>query len=560
MNLLMVVAVAGALALGEWLEAATVAFLFALSLALEAWSVGRARRAITALLALEPEQARVLAADRSEAMVEARSVPAGTRFLVRPGERIPLDGDVVAGSTSVDQAPITGESVPVARGPGDPVLAGTINHEGALEVVATRDGGDTVLAHVVRSVRDALGQRSPSEQWVDAFARWYTPLVVLAAVLVALVPPLLGGDWNRWWYEALVLLVIACPCALVISTPVSIVSGLAAAARHGVLVKGGAVLELAARLRAVAFDKTGTVTRGVLAVTDVVPLSGHDAREVLEIAAGIEQRSEHPIGRAIVAHAAAAGIAAEPVAEYRAFPGRGAEARRAGRPVWIGSHRFLEERGEEPPELHDLLEDLARAGSTVVVVGEEHHVCGAIAVADQLRPESPAAVRELAALGIERIVLLTGDNRPTGEAIAALAGIREVRADLLPQDKVAAVAELVERHGAVAMVGDGVNDAPALARASLGVAMGAAGSDVALETADVALMQDDLLRLPWLVRLGRRTRAIIRQNVVASLAVKAAFVGLALAGLGSLWGAIAADMGMSLLVVGNALRLLRIRA
>jgi Cd2+/Zn2+-exporting ATPase len=560
MNLLMTVAVVGALFIDEFFEAATVAFLFALSLALESWSVGRARRAIQSLMQLAPDTACVRGEDGVETTVPVADVPLGATLIVRPGEKIPLDGQVVKGETSINQAPITGESMPVHKTPGSEVFAGTINHEGAIEIIATKLTTDSTLAKIIKLVGDAQSKRSPSEQWAESFARYYTPAVMALAIAVMLIPPLLfDGEWPRWFYEGLVLLVIACPCALVISTPVSIVAALTAAARQGVLIKGGPYVEAPARLRAIAFDKTGTLTSGRPEVRKVIPLSGHDERELLEIAAAIESRSQHPLAQAILRAAQSAGITPRPADDFQSLTGKGAMARIDGRTFWLGSHRLLEERGQETPEMHATLEAFAAGGHSVIVVGEEDHVCGLIAVADALRDESPAALAALREAGISRLVLLTGDNRLTGEAIGKAVGVDEVKAELLPQDKVAAIEELARQHGPVAMVGDGVNDAPAMARATLGIAMAAMGTDAALETADIALMTDDLSKLAWLVRHSRRTLAVIRQNIFASLAVKGAFVVLTLIGQASLWAAIAADMGTSLLVIANALRLLNSR-
>ena len=556
MNLLMVIAVAGALGIGEWFEAASVAFLFALSLTLESWSVGRARRAIAALLDLAPSVVQVRTPLGEEARPAAEVAP-GTHFVVRPGERIGLDGRIVAGHSAVNQAPITGESVPVAKEAGDDVFAGTVNGDGALEVESTRAATDTTLAHIIRLVGEAHGRRARVEQWVERFARVYTPAVMLAAIAVFLFPPLaLGASWPDGFYRALVLLVIACPCALVISTPVAIVAALAAAARHGVLVKGGTYVELPAQAKAIAFDNTGTLTRGDPRVVAVVPLNGHTRAELLARAAALEARSTHPLARAIVAQALEEGVAVTTAGDARAVPGKGVTGRFRDEAYWLGSHRYLLERGQDTRDVTLQAEALERNGRTVIVVGNDTHVCGLIAVADTLRPGVADTLRRLRAAGIEHLVMLTGDNRATAEAIARAAGVDDVRAELLPEDKVAAVEELVGRYGMVAMVGDGVNDAPAMARASFGVAMGAIGSDAAIETADIALMTDDLNRLPWLVTHSRRTLAVIRQNIVLSLAIKAAFVVLTFAGFASLWGAIAADLGASLLVVANALRLL----
>ena len=410
-------------------------------------------------------------------------------------------------------------------------------------------------------VGEAQSRRGPSEQWVEKFSRIYTPAVMAAALLVLVIPPLFfGGAWSDWLYRALVLLVIACPCALVISTPVSIVAGLAAAARNGVLIKGGVYLEAPAHLQAIALDKTGTLTVGQLQVVEVVPWSGHSETEVLERAAAMESHSEHPIARAVLAYAAAHNIKPQSAADFQIIPGKGARATFNGQDFWLGSHRYLEERGEETEEVHQRLEAMSAQGRTVVVIGNDKHVCGLIALSDELRPEAPQAIRDLHALGVQHVIMLTGDNRPTAEAIAAKAGLNEFQSELLPVDKVTAIESLVAKYGRVAMVGDGVNDAPALARATIGIAMGSAGTDAAIETADVALMADDLTRLPWLIRHSRRTLRIIRQNIAFSLAVKLAFVILTFAGVSSLWGAIAADTGASLLVVLNGLRLLDAKA
>ncbi|MDX2199466.1 MAG: heavy metal translocating P-type ATPase [Phycisphaerae bacterium] len=557
MNLLMTVAVIGAIAIGEYLEAAAVAFLFALSLMLESWSVGRARRAVAALMALSPPKARVRRPDGREDLLDVEAVAIGSTVVVKPGEKFPLDGRMTKGETTANQAPITGESRPVPKTVGDEVFAGTINDDGAVELVTTKVAVDTTLARITRMVGDAQARRAPSEQWVETFARYYTPAVMVLAILVATIPPMfVGGAWGYWFYQALVLLVIACPCALVISTPVSIVAALASAARHGVLIKGGLHVETPARLKAVALDKTGTLTEGQPQVQQVVPLAGHEERELLEIASAIEQRSEHPLARAIVRFAESKNVRPPPVDDYQTLKGKGATATLHGRAVWIGSHRLLEERAQESPEMHARLEALSAAGASIVVVGNDEHVCGFIAVADRVRDASQATVAALHAAGIEHVIMLTGDNHGTARAVAAATGVDEVRAELLPEQKVAAIEELVARYGAVAMVGDGVNDAPALARSTLGIAMGAAGTDAALETADVALMSDDLSRLPWLIRHSRRTLAIIWQNIVASLAVKAVFIVLTLAGYASLWAAIVSDTGISLLVVLNAMRLL----
>ena len=557
MNLLMTVAIAGAVTIGEWSEAATVAFLFSVSLLLESWSVGRARRAIAALMSLAPPTVRIVGKDGVEREVPPDQVSVGELFLVKPGERIALDGVIALGSSDVNQASITGESVPVSKSPGTEVYAGTINGDGALQVTSTKAAGDTTLARIIRMVGDSQSKRAQSEQWVETFARYYTPGVMLAALAVLFVPPLLlGGQWHAWFYNSLVLLVIACPCALVISTPVSIVAAIAAAARQGVLIKGGVFVEVPAHLKAIALDKTGTLTAGKPAVVEVVPLNGHSEEELLQRAAAMESHSDHPLALAIMRYAAEKKVVAAAAEDFQILQGKGATAKFDGRPFWLGSHRYLEERGQETPEIHERLEALSSAGRSVVVIGNETHVCGMIALADQLRPETEHVIAALRAQRIEHLIMLTGDNKATAAAIAQATGIDEFRAELLPADKVKAIEELLQKYGQVAMVGDGVNDAPALGRATLGIAMGAVGSDAAIETADVALMSDDLSKVAWLIGHSRRALAVIRQNIFASLAIKVLCVVLTLAGFASLWAAIAADAGVSILVVLNGLRLL----
>ena len=558
MNLLMTVAVLGAAGIGDWFEAATVAFLFAVSLSLESWSVSRARRAVAALMALTPPTVTVLCEDGDEDTMPPDRVRVGARILVRSGERIALDGIVVRGSGEVNQAPITGESNPVSKRVGDQVFAGTINGEGVLEVESSRPAADTVVARIIQMVEDAGARRAPAEIWVERFARVYTPTVMILAAGVFLVPPLLlGGLWQDWLYRALVLLVIGCPCALVISTPVSVVSALAAASRNGVLVKGGAFIEAPAHLRAIALDKTGTLTTGAPGVASVVSMSGHSEAELLARAAAIELRSEHPLAAAIVGYAREHGTVIEPAQDVTVLRGKGATGSIDGKRYWVGSHRYADERGQSDPELCQRLDAMAAAGGTIVVIGNDEHVCGLVVLRDAVRPGVRAVLDELRATGVRKIVMLTGDNQGTASVVGAETGVDEVRAELLPADKVAAVESLVAELGTVAMVGDGVNDAPAMARATVGIAMGAVGSDAAIETADIALMSDDLAKLPWLIRHSRRTLAIIRQNIAFSLSVKGLFTVLTFMGAASLWGAIAADMGASLLVVLNGLRLLR---
>jgi Cd2+/Zn2+-exporting ATPase len=558
MNLLMTIAVTGAVVIGEWFEAGAVSFLFALALLLESWSVARARRAIKALIELSPTTARVRSPRGTVVEMQVEDVAVGSTILVPPGERVPLDGVVERGETYVNQAPITGESVPISKAAGDEVFAGTVNCDGAVEFRSTRPASDTQVARIIQMVEEAQSRRAPSEQWVERFARYYTPAMLAIAVLVAVVPPLVGGgQWGAWFYQALVILVIACPCALVISTPVSIVAGLATAARGGVLIKGGAHLEAPARLQAIALDKTGTLTYGQPTVQRVVSFNGHSERELLTIAAALETNSTHPLARAVLDKARSLEISGPSATNFQALLGKGAEGDIDGKRFWIGSHRLMEERGIETPEAHQTARSMEDAAHSVIAVGNDHHVCGLISVADGIRPQSASAIQALKELGIKKVVMLTGDNQQTAAAVAEATGVDEVRAELLPADKVAAVTELMAQYRHVAMVGDGVNDAPALAASSTGIAMGTIGTAAAVETADIALMSDEIGRLPWLVGHSHRTLAVIKQNIVFALGLKLVFIVFALAGLATLWMAIAADMGASLLVIFNGLRLLR---
>lgn len=559
MHVLMLVAVAGAMVLGDWCEAATVAFLFALALLLESWSVERARLAIRALMDLAPPTARCLQPQDGH-VVEQRvdTVPIGTTVLVRPGEKIPLDGTVTQGHTLVNQSPITGESIPVPKTVGDEVFAGTINGDSAFTFQTTKPASATTLARIIHLVAEAKSRRAPREQWVERFARVYTPTMMVLACLLATLPPLLSdGSWGLWSYNALVLLVIACPCALVLSTPVSIVAGLTAAARAGILIKGGASLEAPARLRAIAFDKTGTLTCGQPTVQEVIPLHGHTVQELLTCAAALEAHSAHPLARAILQKAASLGLTTAPAEQFTALQGRGAEAVIDGKRFWIGSHRLMEDLGVEDAAFHALATRLEDAGHSLVAISTEEHICGLISVADSVRAMAAEAVRTLKRLGIAVIVMLTGDNQGTAQAVGTSLGVDQVHAELLPADKVTAIETLRHTYGETAMVGDGVNDAPAMAAATLGIAMGAIGTAAAMETADITLMSNDLTRLTWLVRHARRTLRVIQQNIVCALGLKLLFILLAVTGVATLWMAIAADMGASLLVIFNGLRLMK---
>ena len=560
---LMVIAVVGASVIGQWAEAATVVFLFGVAEWLESWADRRAQRAVAALLEIAPKTAAV---QRNGQFTEVpvAEVRVGETVAVKSGMNIPLDGVVLVGESAVNQAPITGESVPVDKKPGDTVFAGTVNGEGSLELRVTKAAGDTTLARIIRLVREAQEQKAPTQRFVDKFAHYYTPVVTVLALLIFLVPPLLlHGDWSQWLYRACVLLIIACPCALVISTPVSIVAGLTALARRGVLIKGGAHLESVARLRALALDKTGTLTEGKPRVQGVEILQQHSVPEILRIAAAIDDHSPHPLAKAVVTYAREQGVTFPRAENYQARSGRGAEGVVEGHAYFVGNHRLTHELGVCSPEIEQRLALIEGRGLSVIVVGHRPHgacqgeVLGIIAVGDSVRPNAAAAIRALHAAGITTVVMLSGDNQRTADSIAQQVGIDEARGDLLPEGKVAAVKDLRARHGSVGMVGDGVNDAPAMAIATVGIAMGGAGTDAAIETADITLMTDDLGKIAETVRLGRRTLGIIRFNIGFALALKALFLGLTLFGHASLWLAIVADTGATLLVVANALRLLR---
>ncbi len=555
MNVLMAVAVIGAVAIGEWAEAGLVSFLFGLGTTLQAVTLERTRRAISGLMELAPDEAAVVS-DGHEHRVPAAEVVVGAIVVVRPGERVPLDGVVTDGEAAVNQAQVTGESAPLTRRPGDIVFAGSIVEGGALHLRTTAAADDTTVARIVHMVEEAQAQRAPLQTTVDRFAARYTPAVVALAAVVALLPPLFGAPFSEWLYRGLALLIISCPCALVISTPVSILAALSRTTRLGALVKGGAALERAATLDALAIDKTGTLTRGRPEVTGVVALDGASPERVLAVAAACEQLSEHALARAIVAAYDGRGEHLPAVSGFSAVAGLGVRAEVEGRPCVVGRPELLGAGGDDP-RLREAFAEAEGRGATAVAVGDGDGALGVIAVSDPVREEAPEALRRLHALGLSPLVMLTGDNRAAAEVVAAQTGVDLVEAGLMPADKIDAVRRLREAHGAVAMVGDGVNDAPALAAASLGVAMGAAGTDAALQTADIALMGDDLATLPEIVALARRTRAVIRQNIALSIAIKAVFLVLAPLGLTSLWLAVFADMGTSLLVTANGLRLAR---
>ena len=558
MNALMSIAVTGAMVIGQWPEAAMVMFLFALAEVIEAKALDRARHAIGGLMELAPETATVRQEDGSWRETPAKAVSVGAVVRLRPGERIALDGMVTGGRTTVNQAPITGESMPVDKTVGDSVFAGTINGAGSLEYRVTAEAGHSTLARIMHAVESAQGSRAPTQRFVDRFARIYTPSVFAAALLVALVPPLaFGAAWMDWVYRALVLLVIACPCALVISTPVTIVSGLAAAAHKGILVKGGVYLEEGRKLRVLALDKTGTITHGKPAETDFISLSG-DPNQTRILAASLAARSDHPVSRAIARAATEEGLTLREVADFAAVPGRGVRGSIDGHVYRLGNHRLIEDSGLCSTEIEAKLAAVESQGKTAVLLVNQNEALAIFVVADTVRQTSRQAIADLHSLGVKTL-MLTGDNPHTAEAIAREVGIDEARGNLLPEDKLRIVEELVANGngGKVGMAGDGINDAPALARADIGFAMGAAGTDTAIETADVALMDDDLRKIPVFIRLSKATAAVLTQNIVLALGIKTVFLALTLTGQATMWMAVFADMGASLLVVFNGLRLLR---
>ena len=554
-NALMTVAVTGAFLIGQWPEAAMVMALYAIAELIEARAVDRARNAIKSLLDLTPDTADVRQSDGGWAKVAAAEVPLNAIVRVKPGERIPLDGTVASGTSAVNQAPVTGESIPVDKAQGDLVFAGTINETGTLEVTVTAEASNTTLARIIHSVEQAQGSRAPTQQFVDRFAAIYTPAVFAMALLVAVLAPMfMGLTWMEALYKALVLLVIACPCALVIATPVTVVSGLASAARRGILIKGGVYLEDAHKLKAIALDKTGTITEGKpkLVAQHVLTTSLPETL-ILGWAADLAGQSDHPVSKAI-AQGLEAGRGS--VSDFKALAGRGVEAQLEGQRLILGNHRLIEERGLCTPAIEAQLKAQEAQGRTVTLLANASEVLAIFAVADTIKDSSRDAIAQMHALGVAS-VMLTGDNKSTAETIASQAGIDKAQGNLLPEDKLAAIEQMQAQYGPTAMTGDGINDAPALARANIGIAMGAAGTDTAMEAADIVIMNDDLRRIPEVIRLSRRTRSILLQNIALALGIKAVFLVLAVLGNASMWMAVFADMGASLLVVANGLRLLR---
>ena len=561
---LMAVATVGAAALGFWEEAAFLVFLYGSAEAVESLTFARTRSAIRALLDLAPKEAHVLR-DGAELTIPATELEPGDVFLVRPGEGLATDGVIRSGASSLDESPVTGESVPVDKGPGDPVFAGTINRQGALTIEATKAFADNTLSAIIHLVEEAQGQKGRAQRFIDRFSRVYSPLVLAGAALLAIVPIALGGDPTEWLTRAITVVVAGAPCALVMSTPVAMAAGIGAAGRHGVLIKGGIHLEDLGTVGVVALDKTGTLTHGRPAVTDIVPFDGADEAGLLAAAAGVERLSEHPLARAIVAAAGERGVVPSEATEFAALTGAGAAARLDGRLVHVGSPDLFGDLGAAPSAATAaLLEEMRQEGKTVVLVGERPagatagvRVLGLLAIRDQVRPNAAAAVAELHRLGVRRVAMLSGDHPRTARAIARELGIDDVRAGLKPEDKVAAIRELEREHGAVAMIGDGVNDAPALAAATVGMAMGTAGSDAAIEAADVALMADDLEKAGYALRIGRKARRVSRQNLAFSLVILPVLILGAAGGLFTVVLVVAVHEGAELLAVANGLRAAR---
>lgn len=557
MNFLMSLAVIGALFIREWSEAATVVFLFALAQLLESYSIQRARRSIESLMELAPNIARVKS-DNGSIELPVEEVKIGNIIIIKPGDRIPMDGIVTAGSSRVNQAPITGESDFIRKTPDSEVFAGTINQKGTLEVRVTREYSDSTISRIIQLVEEAQAKKAPTQSFVEKFARYYTPSVVILAIFIAIIPPLFfNGVFLEWLYRSLVLLVISCPCALVISTPVTIVSGLTNAARNGILIKGGAYLENFARLKALAFDKTGTLTVGKPAVQRLISVNQQSEAKLLQIAASLETHSEHPIADAITEYSKKQAVALFPVDNFEAIPGKGIRGEIDGETYYAGNHRFFHENEWCHDDVHDLLTEIEQQQLTTVVVGNGKSMLGIITLADAVRANAKQTIERLHQTGIEKVIMLTGDNENTAQAIATGIDIDEFHAGLLPEDKAAIIRQLRDEYKHIAMIGDGINDAPALATATIGISMGYSGTDTALETADIALMKDDLSKLPFLKQLSKRTASIIKQNIFIALFLKAIFVVLAIPGLATLWMAVFADMGASLLVVANGLRALK---
>jgi Zn2+/Cd2+-exporting ATPase len=559
MKTLMTIAIIGAAIIGEWQEAAIVVFLFAVSEALEAYSMNKARQSIERLMEIAPPVALVKREHGShyhEIEVPTEEIAIGDLLIVKPGQKIAMDGVVVDGSSTVNQAAITGESIPVRKDAGDEVFAGTLNEEGALEVKVTKLAADTTIAKIIHLVEEAQAEKAPSQKFVDQFAKYYTPLIMLTALLVAVIPPIFTGDWQHWIYQGLAVLVVGCPCALVISTPVAIVTAIGNAAKQGVLIKGGVYLEELARTRVIAFDKTGTLTKGKPEVTDIKAMKNGAEEQFLRLIGTVEKNSQHPLAGAILAKVQDLQISLAEPTGFQSVTGKGAYATVDGKKVMVGSLKWIKSQVLVDEEAEAYAEQLARQGKSVIAAAADQEFLGIIAIADQLRADSKQVIKELT-MNDMKTMMLTGDAELTATAIARELQLTEVRASLLPAEKLEAVKEFQQQHGSVAMVGDGVNDAPALAAASIGIAMGGAGTDAALETADIVLMGDNLEKIPSIIRLSKKTLSIIKQNIAFALGLKAIALLLVIPGWLTLWIAIFADMGATLLVVLNSLRLMR---
>jgi Zn2+/Cd2+-exporting ATPase len=552
MKTLMTIAIIGAAIIGEWGEGAVVVILFAISEVLESYSMEKARASIRSLMEMAPKEALVIR-NGKELLLKVDDIEVGDMMIVKPGQMLAMDGVIVEGVSSINQAAITGESVPVEKSVNDEVFAGTLNEEGYLKVNVTKIADDTTIAKIIHLVEEAQGEKAPSQRFVDKFAKYYTPVIIMIAILVAVIPPLFfTGDWSEWIYQGLAVLVVGCPCALVISTPVSIVTAIGNAARNGVLIKGGSFLEEAGAIKAIAFDKTGTLTKGVPAMTDFINLSREE--NLLNTVAALENKSQHPLASAILSSSRDyQGIAVE---QFTSIIGKGIKGQINGIEYRVGNTRLFE---SIPDEIKRQITSLQNQGKTVMIIGKERDIVGLIAVADEVRESSRKVIERLHQLGIKQTIMLTGDNQATAGAISRQAGVKTFEAELLPENKLAFIKKLKDEYGRVAMVGDGVNDAPALASATVGIAMGGAGTDTALETADIALMNDDLTKLPFTIKLSRKTLQIIKQNITLSLGIKLLALLLVVPGWLTLWIAIFADMGVTLLVTLNALRLLAVK-
>ncbi len=563
MRTLMTIAVIGAAIIGEWGEGATVVILFAISEVLESYSMDKARQSIRSLMDIAPKEALIRRGDK-EFTVEVEDIRIGDILIVKPGQKIAMDGIVVKGISSVNQAAITGESVPISKMIDDEVFAGTLNEEGLLEVKVTKHVDDTTIAKIIHLVEEAQAERAPSQAFVDRFAKYYTPVIMLISLLVAVIPPLLfDADWSKWVYQGLAVLVVGCPCALVISTPVSIVTAIGNAARNGVLIKGGIHLEEMGAIKAIAFDKTGTLTHGIPVVTEYLPQPDTKPNELLTIIAALENGSQHPLASAIIKKAEEEELPYRDLTidDLTSITGKGIKGKYKGKMYFVGSPHLFEEMLSDgiPSNINAMISELQNNGKTVMVAGSDSAIFALIAVADEVRGNCKSVIQKLHSLGIEKTIMLTGDNKGTANAIAKQVGVSDMKADLLPQDKLAYIKEMRNNYGRVAMVGDGVNDAPALAASSVGVAMGGAGTDTALETADIALMADDLGKLPFTVKLSRKALFIIKQNITFSVGIKLVALLLVIPGWLTLWIAIFADMGATLIVTLNSLRLLRVK-